>query len=164
MAAFQWTASDAVFVTEIDDEHKEIFAAVSALEAALADGPEAGIAEATERLVISIIEHFAHEERLMRAARYESLRWHKQLHQNARRRVAQVVPEIEEGDHEAGRALVEYLKTWLQDHAHVADRMMCAFLRNQRRCMRMTFQAGTKAANACEWVDTRGDRFQPKTS
>jgi hypothetical protein len=58
--------------------------------------------------------------------------------------------------------MVEYLSSWLRDHTRVADRMMAAHLRNQRRCViRLAFRAGTKPADACAWVDSTGNSFDP---
>ena len=40
--------------------------------------------------------------------------------------------------------------------------MMGAFLRNQQRCMwKLTFRAGTKPLDACVWIGTNGDTFDP---
>ena len=156
MSSLKWSLSHAVFVPEIDDEHKEIFEALAKLEQALdTASPLPQIQELTQRLVARAEEHFAHEERLMRAARYESLRWHKQQHDGVRKRARQFAPLIEDGDVEAGRTLVEYLKSWLRDHTRLADRMMGAFLRNQSLC-KLTIRAGTKPADACEWIDSKG--------
>jgi hemerythrin len=164
MRSLKWSTSHAVFVAEIDDEHKEIFHALSNLQKVLAGrGSTPEIQSLTQRLISSIAGHFAHEERLMRAARYTSLRWHKQAHDHARRRVGQFVLRIEQKDSKAGPDLVEYLTSWLNDHTRLADRMMGAFLRNQQRCMlKFTFRAGTKPLDACAWVDTNGDAFDPK--
>ena len=108
--------------------------------------------------------HFAHEERLMRAARYGSMRWHKQSHDAARRRVGQFARRIEKGDTKAGLELVEYLRSWLHDHTAIADRMMAAFLRNQQRCIgKLMFQASTKPIDSCAWVDAKGNRFRPQS-
>lgn len=166
MRSLTWTNSLAVFVPELDDEHKEIFEALSRFQDALAGhAPLAEIQKLAERLTACIADHFAHEERLMRASRYSAFRWHQRAHQAAGRRVAQFIARIEQGDTAAGPELVEDLGSWLHDHAGVADRMMGAFLRNQERCMwKMTFQAGTKPLDACAWVDSRGDAFTPKTS
>ena len=163
MRPLKWSTSHAVFVPEIDDEHKEIFQALSNLEKVLAGrGPTPEIQNLTQRLISSIAGHFAHEERLMRAARYASIRWHKQAHDHARRRVGEFVLRIEQGDSRAGLELVDYLTSWLNDHTRLADRMMGAFLRNQQRCMwKLTFRAGTKPLDACTWVDTHGDTFDP---
>jgi len=157
MPSLQWSISHAVFVTEIDDEHKQIFAAVAALHKVLPGQSR----ELTERLIRCLGDHFAHEERLMRAARYSSLRWHKRQHDHARRQVEQFVLRMEEGDSQAGPALVEYLTLWLANHTGLADRMMGAFLRNRRRVGKLTLRAGTKPMAACAWVDSHGDRFNP---
>ncbi len=160
----KWSTSHAVFVAEIDDEHREIFEAVSNLQLVLSSGgrlPE--VRKLTQRLSACILAHFAHEERLMRAARYGSILWHKKQHDNARRRLVRFVLQIEQGDTKAGLALIEYLTSWLRDHTRLADRMMGAFLRNQRRIYQLTFRAGTKPIDACAWVDANGDRFDPLT-
>jgi hemerythrin len=163
MRSLKWTSSNAVFVTEIDDEHKEIFEAVSNVQKAFRSGdPLSELPKLTKCLVSSVVEHFAHEERLMRAARYDSLRWHKTAHDHARRRVTQLVLRIEQGDATAGLELVEYLTSWLHDHTRLADRMLGAFLRNHQRCT-MTFRAGTKPIDACDWVTANGDTFNPQT-
>jgi len=164
MRSIKWTTSNAVFVTEIDDEHKEIFDAVLDLQNLLGGpGPWPELSKVTRHLVSSIDEHFTHEERLMRAARYDLLRWHKRSHDGARKRVAQVIARIEQGDAKAARELVEYLTAWLHAHTALADRMMGAFLRNHRRSMwKMTFQAGTKPLDSCTWVTSKGDVFQPQ--
>jgi len=162
MRSLKWSTSHAVFVTEIDDEHKEIFRAVADLQEALSgtDAPH-DMHQLTQRLCESIEGHFAHEERLMRAARYGSVRWHKQQHDNARIRVGKFVARIRQGDAAAGIELVEHLTSWLRDHTRLADRMMGAFLRNQRRCVKLTFRAGTKPVDAGDWIDTKGDKFDP---
>jgi hemerythrin len=166
MRSLKWSTSHAVFVPEIDDEHKEIFQALSNLQKVLADSdPSPEIHQLTHRLASCIDGHFAHEERLMRAARYGSIRWHQQAHNGARRRVAEFALRIEHGEPNAGTELVAYLTSWLNDHTRLADRMMGAFLRNRQRCMwKVTFQAGTKPLNACAWVDANGDTFDPKAS
>ena len=161
MPVLKWSSSHAVFVTEIDDEHKEIFEAVSNLQKALASHDSALNQKLTQRLVACIVEHFAHEERLMRASRYGSMPWHKLQHDNARKRVLQFVARMEQGDANAGQELVEHLTSWLRDHTRLADRMMGAFLRNQRRYAKLTIRVGTKPVGACNWVNSKGDKFDP---
>jgi hemerythrin-like metal-binding protein len=163
MRSTKWSTSEAVWIEEIDDEHKEIFADVARLQAVLSgDGPLDDMHKAMERLTTTIVGHFEHEERLMRASRYGSHRWHTGLHEAAQQNVERFAPAIERGDREAGRALVEYLTEWLRDHARVADRMMCAHLRNE--CLgvgKLVFRVGTKPAESCTWIDSRGDAFDP---
>jgi len=165
MGSLQWSTSHAVFIEEVDDEHQEIFRALADLEGVLShDSHGSDTLKVAERLTALALEHFAHEERLMRAARYGSIRWHKRSHDAAARAVKRFVVRIEQGEAGAGTELVEYLKRWLTDHAQVADKMMGAFLRNQRRCLgKLTFRAGTRPMDACAWVNAKGDSFDPRT-
>ena len=158
-AFLKWSTSNAVFVTEIDDEHKEIFEALGEVQKVLTShGQLLDFRNLMEHLTSCVANHFAHEERLMRAARYGSMRWHKQSHDSARRRVGRFSLRIERGDTKAGIELLEYLTAWLHDHTRVADRMMGAFLRNQQRSMvKLTFRAGAKPIDACTWVRANGD-------
>src|ERR1043165_414062 len=140
MGALEWSASNVLFVTEIDDEHQEIFEALSECRKVFTAGELPEIRRAAEHLANRIEAHFAHEERLMRAARYASLRWHKRRHNGARRRVQAFVRRIEQRDANAAIELADYLTSWLHDHTRVACRMMGAALRNHRRCMgKMSF-------------------------
>jgi hemerythrin-like metal-binding protein len=163
MRSLKWSTSHAVFVTEIDDEHKEIFEELSNFQAALSEnGASAETGTVCLRLATRIKDHFAHEERLMRAARYGSLQWHKRKHDSALQCVGEYMSRLDQGDREAGAELVEYLTSWLKEHTRLADRMLGAFLRNhQRGLYKMTFRAGTKPVDACTWLDSRGDRFDP---
>ena len=134
MRLFKWSKSNAVFVPDLDDEHRMIFHAATELQQALRSGaPLFEVQEILHRLIACAEDHFAHEEKLMRGARYLSFDWHKRQHETARKRLRQYAPLIEKGDAEAGAALVEFLTHWLHDHTRVTDRMMGAFLRNQQR-------------------------------
>src|SRR5579859_5813228 len=106
MRTLQWSQSHAVFISEIDDEHREIFEALAAGD--------------FSRLPHAIAGHFAHEERLMQAARYSSMAWHKLQHDTARKRVKQFLQKIQAGDPKAAEALVEYLTNWLHNHTRLA--------------------------------------------
>jgi hypothetical protein len=40
--------------------------------------------------------------------------------------------------------------------------MLASFLRNHRRGLcKVTFRAGTRPVESCEWVDSRGEKFDP---
>lgn len=134
MALFHWTSEHAVFVPEIDAEHRAIFDAAAELErAATAHAPQSRLREMVRALAGHAEDHFAHEERLMRQARYEALDWHKKQHDGLRRKLKQFAGRIENNDREAPSALLHYLAAWLRDHTAVADRLMGARLRNFER-------------------------------
>src|SRR5262245_44569944 len=126
-------ASPTVFIPAMDDEHAEVFQALTTLNGAFSNQPPAEIAELARALDTRVRDHFANEERVMRASRYGSLKWHKKNHDSARKRVSDFVQRIGQGDEDAGPALVEYLTSWLRDHTGIADMMFGAFLRNRTR-------------------------------
>ena len=160
MRTLKWSTSHAVFVTEMDDEHKEIFEALVALKEALSG--QAPVSDAGQAVLRRMEDHFAHEERLMRASRYYSYRWHKQKHEHALRMVSAYVHRLGQGEAEAGRELTEFLRSWLYDHTRLPDTMLGAYLRNHRRGLfKITFRAGTKPLDACDWVDANGEKFDP---
>src|SRR5579863_8085712 len=98
MASVKWTVAHSVWITEIDDQHKEIFEALAQFKDLLSgSAAPAEQSKAAERLTDSIEGHFAHEERLMRAAQYDGLRWHKGQHEAARQRARQLLGQMEQG-------------------------------------------------------------------
>jgi len=128
MSLFHRSGGYTIFIPEIDAEHRTLFRLVEELRTARRTR-----AELLQSIVSHIHGHFAHEERLMRASRYDALAWHKHQHDGAQRQVKRLVRRIEEGDRKATAELVEFLTGWLESHVPVADRMMAAYLRNFER-------------------------------
>ena len=134
MRPFKWSKANAVFVPEIDAEHRTIFRLGEELQQALLAGaPLPEVLTVFRELTAHSEEHFQHEERLMRSTRYPILEWHKQQHDTVRKRLKQFGPGVEAGDMEAADQLVEFIAGWLRDHTRLADRMMGAFVRNHER-------------------------------
>jgi hemerythrin-like metal-binding protein len=134
MPLFHWTKQYAVYVPEIDAEHRAIFTMGAELEqAAAAHAPKARLQEMFRALVADTEDHFTHEERLMREARYEAFDWHKKQHDGVRRRLKAYGKRIEANDREAPAELLQYLGHWLHDHTALTDRMLGARLRNFQR-------------------------------
>ena len=134
MRLFKWNKIHAVFIPEIDTEHQNIFRLADELHQAVVGGAPADRAQAILReLIASGEDHFAHEERLMRATHYPASAWHKGQHDTVRKRVKEFAPRIEGGEREAALLLLEFLSGWLRDHFRLADCMMAAHVRNYGR-------------------------------
>jgi hemerythrin-like metal-binding protein len=125
MERFQWTPGCTVFHAQCDDEHRELYGLGEQLHQAMQTGNREAIEHATRRLSDAMDEHFTHEERLMRAARYAGYVWHKSQHDAARRYIAGLMAAPDE--------LLLYLTGWFRDHTGIADRMMASCLRNAAR-------------------------------
>ena len=134
MRLFKWSAADAVFLPEIDAEHRAIFQAAAELQhAAEGSASKEKLLEILRGLLGQMEDHFHHEERLMQSARYLSFGWHKQQHDTARKRAKKAIARIAKGDRTAAIEFLEFLGGWARDHMSVADRMMGASLRNRSR-------------------------------
>jgi hemerythrin-like metal-binding protein len=145
----KWTNSSAVFVAELDDDHHEILAALAALQEAIVRSPSGeGWNEPAQQLLNCVSDHLAREERLMKAARYPTIEWHTLQHNHARKCLTSFRSAILRRDEEAATSFVTDLASWLHDHMRLADMMMAAFLRNQYRIGKITFQ--TRKSTGCE--------------
>ena len=134
MRLFKWSKMHAVYIPEIDAEHKNIFRLADELSQAVAGGAPAEQARAILReLIASEEDHFAHEERLMRATNYPASAWHKGQHNTVRKRVKEFAPGIDSGDRQAPLLLLNFLSDWLRNHLRLADCMMAAHVRNYER-------------------------------
>jgi hemerythrin len=134
MRPFKWNKGYNVFLPEVDAEHREIFRGAAELQHALETGADqAGVQAAMESLAAFIDEHFAHEERLMKAAACQSYEWHRRQHQTARKRTKALLAGFAAADAAAPGAYLEFLARWLKDHVGLTDRMMSAQVRNHSR-------------------------------
>jgi len=134
MQHFKWTKAHAVYLPQVDAEHRNLFRMAEELRQAARTGLEAArVLEVVRPLLTAFQEHFAHEERVMKAAECCDYAWHKQQHDNALKRAQQFLRDIEAGNTEAPMALLEFLGRWFKDHLAVTDRMMGAHVRNYER-------------------------------
>jgi len=134
MRLFKWSKALSVYIPELDAEHQTIFRLADDLnQTILTRDPVSRVHELLHELTAHTEEHMAHEEKLMRSLRYPAFAWHKNQHDTVRKRIAYFGPLIEAGDPDAGGMLIEFLSQWLKDHLGLADRMMTAYVRNQRR-------------------------------
>jgi hemerythrin-like metal-binding protein len=130
MRLFHWTRAKSVFVAELDAEHRNLYQIGEDLHKAWSAGAPLGALLPSVRAFLAASEdHFTHEERMMRAARYPLLNWHARQHDAARHAAGPLLARIEAGDREAVEELLNYFSGWLKDHMAVADRMMAATLR-----------------------------------
>jgi hemerythrin len=134
MPLFKWTKAHAVFINEIDAQHRNLIRMADELHRAILAGAETSrTLELLKVLIAAAEDHFTYEERQMRSSQYSAYDWHRQQHDTVRKRINQFVPRIESGEAEAAMLLLEFLSDWLKEHINLTDRMMAAHLRNYYR-------------------------------
>jgi len=130
--AIQWTEELATGIAAIDDQHRELYAAVASLHAAMRGGMLGEVPAILEFLERYVTQHFALEEREMTKARYPGLAQHREAHEafvaeflRQKAALAAVTPSnvLE---------LSSWLGAWLRDHVRRIDGEMARFLRPAR--------------------------------
>ena len=134
MSHFKWSSAHSVYLPEIDAEHRSLFRLGQELQKGIASGTSmARLRPVLRELIASAEAHFKHEERVMKAAHYNGLAWHKKQHDAVRWQIRRTLKRADAGHTEAVAELLEFLDTWLKTHTAVSDRMMGAYLRNLLR-------------------------------
>ncbi|HTS62774.1 MAG TPA: hemerythrin family protein [Candidatus Acidoferrales bacterium] len=134
MALFKWRSAHSVYLPEIDAEHRALFRLAEELHRGLSAGTDlAHLRPVLVELIASAEAHFRHEERIMKAAHYTGLAWHKKQHDAVRWRAKRTLRRIDAGHTEDAGELLDFIETWLKTHTAVSDRMMGAYLRNVLR-------------------------------
>lgn len=117
-----WSEDYALGLSEIDEQHKYLFALINDIWLGLANKADR---ETSMRLVAELerytVTHFAAEEAFMLEQRYSRYAEHKAEHEKFVGRIAQ-----EKAGIAAGRglslALVHFLRDWLVQHIRFTDR------------------------------------------
>jgi hemerythrin-like metal-binding protein len=134
MQPFKWTKAHSVFLPQVDAEHRNLFRLAEELHHSIEAGAKAPRLQNEMQLLLEAIEeHFAHEERLMKAADCESFEWHKQQHNMVRKKGKRLLADLAAGDRTVPRNFLAFLAHWLCDHMALSDRMMGAEIRNSDR-------------------------------
>jgi hemerythrin len=131
---FKWSSVHAVYLPEVDEEHRELFRMGEELHQAVLTLADRKVIRAMFRVLVdTITAHFEHEERMMEASAYPGLEWHRRQHRGATQAVLAIMRKLQRGDADAAKELLVFLAGWLEDHTSVTDRMMAAYLRNYGR-------------------------------
>ena len=123
--AIGWRDDLLTGVTEIDDQHRELFERFGSLLTACKDGK--GNEEVLRLFTFLdeyVISHFAAEERIMRSCDYRDYLEHRQQHQQFVRKLAELKRQFR--DEGAGLSLVistnQMMIEWLTRHIEKMDK------------------------------------------
>ncbi len=123
MSLMEWTeAQYGTTVAICDDQHKELFDRVNALNDAVSKGVRDEIGGSLDHLISYVVEHFETEERLMEERGYEGLDAHRGEH----KKLVDTCTDLQKKFH-AGNADIEdetmvFIKDWLDQHIPVIDK------------------------------------------
>jgi hemerythrin len=119
----EWTEEQyGTTVTVCDDQHKELFNRVNALNDAVSNGARAEIGNTLDHLISYVVEHFESEERLMEQHDYEGLDAHRKEHSQLVQTCTDLQSKFHDGDADVEDETMSFIKNWLDHHIPVIDR------------------------------------------
>ena len=143
MAELTWSNKYAVGIAAIDDEHKELFDAVQAFESAMTRNTEAAEIRALLRnLTAATVTHFAHEEAMMREAKYPGLTLHIVNHRHLMEKLDAFTVRFGRDGAAINRHALSFLRDWLVPHIENDDRRFGDWLKDRERSLASAQQQG----------------------
>ncbi|MGB0695627.1 MAG: bacteriohemerythrin [Rhodospirillaceae bacterium] len=134
MGSFRWSDSYATSIGAIDDDHRNLFELVDAIENHHARGSDTeSITASINGLVLYANEHFEREERFLRRVHYPDFHKHRQSHEdfktmvNALRRMYAANPKTVDLT-----KVTSFLGKWILDHIMIQDQKYVPYLTGQR--------------------------------
>jgi hemerythrin len=128
-----WNETLSVGVQPIDDEHRELFDFLTALEAATKQSMEP---ESAARLLRELEEatrkHFAVEETVMRTAKYPGLVLHRANHLRLMEKLEAFSSRYGRGGQSLNQHALNFLGDWLVNHIQTDDLRLGDWLREHK--------------------------------
>ena len=122
MSLLEWKPGFSVGVAAVDHEHQELIALINRVHDNLgAGGSPDQVRQFVAELSARISAHFALEERIMRAAKYDQYAEHKQDHEALLDEIADIADEIHADNVALSDRLSEQLDSWFSEHFRTHD-------------------------------------------
>ena len=137
MTFMTWTPAMSVGVDQLDNDHKGLIDVINDLAAeSSGEGRAAVLRQSLVSLRRYAETHFGREEQVMRACGFPGLQGHHGEHEDFVTMIGEVTERLE-ADPEGAAAgvrdeLVDYLKTWLNQHIMIQDMAYKPYVEEKR--------------------------------
>jgi hemerythrin len=132
MAIIKWKQVYETGIVTLDKEHQGLVQQINALFEAVRDKRGSEVySNVVAMLDTYVLEHFAHEERLMQEYQFSGLAEHQQEHQALVAAVQKLKTDHAVMDESAARELLNFLRTWLLDHIVKVDKKYGSFIESR---------------------------------
>jgi len=129
MALLTWSEKFSVQVAQFDTEHKELVNFINRLHDAMKAGQgKQVIGDVLQGLINYTRNHFAAEEKLMKAHAYPAYENHKKEHNQLTMTVLDFQKGYLDGSVPLSQEVMNFLKDWLSGHIQGVDKQYGPFL------------------------------------
>lgn len=127
-----WSEDFRTGFPRVDEQHQELFRLTNNVWEASNKKMERGTVEGVLRFLLGYVEdHFAEEERYMRASHYPNHLSHRSDHQELTKKLRGLVKAFQESGELDGNHLARFLGEWLVDHINKIDRPFVAWIKDR---------------------------------
>ncbi len=129
MALITWNEKFSVGVSRFDEEHKQLMNLINQLHDAMKTGQgRQVIGDVLQGLISYTRNHFASEERLMKAYAYPGYEGHKKEHNQLTMTVLDFQKGFASGSVPLSQTVMSFLRDWLANHIQGMDKEYGPFL------------------------------------
>src|ERR1035438_3687396 len=119
---FEWKTEYAVNIPSVDTQHQGLFAIGRELHLAMCTGKgNAVLSPILDKLVKYTVQHFNHEEILMRSNQYPGFVQHKAEHDALVKKVLAFQADFNSGRSALPVQVLQFIKEWLEHHIKKSD-------------------------------------------
>ncbi len=132
--AIEWTQDLAVGISEIDNQHQEIFRKINnLLEACNVGKGKLAVGEVIDFLGNYVVEHFGAEEKYMQEYNYPDYPLHKQMHDDFVKRFKELKEDYEKNGVAVNLVIQtnKFVVRWLNEHIRNVDKKLGIFLKEK---------------------------------
>jgi len=117
-----WDKSFAMGITQVDEQHKQLFEIIAELHQAMLKRQTNQVIELTlNKLVSYTANHFKSEEDMLRRLNYQDLGRHKLIHDEFTAQIKKYLKQHKEGGFSVNVELMNTLQKWLVEHIKGTD-------------------------------------------
>lgn len=132
MAVIDWKEVYETGIVALDNEHRGLVGEINRLYEAVRDkrGEEL-LGDILSMLEAYTVDHFQHEEKLMKEYHYPGLEEHQRVHQELIAAVQEMQQRAASGTEELARELLKFLRGWVLEHIVEVDKKYGSFLESR---------------------------------
>lgn len=129
MALIEWKDAFATGIPDVDHEHKELIGLINKLYAAMS-GEDATITvmEFLGEIHAHVSAHFALEEKIMRAQKYDHYKEHKAEHEELLDELRDIMDDYEESAYLNDEEFSTSIERWFTEHFRTRDARLHKYL------------------------------------
>lgn len=128
---FDWKPEYDTGITGIDEQHREVVAAINSIHRALQrEVDRARLLLLIDDLIRHLREHFSSEEQMMQAAGYPKLAPHRLEHTILRTRIVNLRRAAGTQRRANAAGIAAFLEDWLDSHIQGSDKDLAAYLQD----------------------------------